>query len=153
MDCSSCVTNGNPLCGWCVVENKCSRQSQCQNGNSTSSTRWIPIIPSANTTTDTSSQCIVNTITPNQFLVDDQQVVSSRIISFNPQTMLFQLTVVVGGPGLPARLFDESYFCHLADSEGRFAVNVSAVEVTSNTEYTCDITNQVPSFDGVQAGN
>ena len=67
--------------------------------------------------------------------------------------MLFQLTVTVGGPGLPVRFPDESYFCHLADSEGRFAVNVSAVEVTPNTEYTCNITNQVPIFDGVQAGN
>ena len=67
--------------------------------------------------------------------------------------MLFQLTVMVGGPGLPVRLPDESYFCHLADSEGRFIVDVSAVEVTPNTQYTCDITNQVLSFDGVQAGN
>ena len=34
VNCSSCVTNENPLCGWCVVENKCSRQSLCQNGKS-----------------------------------------------------------------------------------------------------------------------
>ena len=67
--------------------------------------------------------------------------------------LLLQLTVTVGGPGLPVVLSDESYFCHLADSEGRFTINVSAVEVTANAEYTCDITNQVPNFDGVQAGN
>ena len=68
-NCSSCVTNSNPLCGWCVVENKCSRQTLCQNGNSTSSTRWL--------STDTfSSQCIVSTVTPDQYLLDDQQLVS-----------------------------------------------------------------------------
>ena len=34
-NCSSCVTNGDPLCGWCSVEGKCSRRSQCQNNNET----------------------------------------------------------------------------------------------------------------------
>ena len=33
--CSSCVTNSDPLCGWCSVESKCSRRSQCQNNNET----------------------------------------------------------------------------------------------------------------------
>ena len=34
-NCSSCVTNSDPLCGWCSVESKCSRRSQCQNNNET----------------------------------------------------------------------------------------------------------------------
>ena len=34
-NCSSCATNGDPLCGWCSVESKCSRRSQCQNNNET----------------------------------------------------------------------------------------------------------------------
>ncbi len=38
IDCTSCTNDLNPLCGWCVVENKCSRQTQCQNSNLTS--RW-----------------------------------------------------------------------------------------------------------------
>jgi plexin A len=38
-DCSSCTTSGGRLCGWCSVENKCSRRSQCS--NSTSSLRWV----------------------------------------------------------------------------------------------------------------
>ena len=75
MNCSSCVNNTNPLCGWCVVENKCSRQSLCQNGKSISSTRWIP----SNRSADVSELvCIVNTISPDQFLLDNQQVVSSN---------------------------------------------------------------------------
>ena len=33
--CNSCVTNGDPLCGWCSVENKCSRRTQCQDNTGT----------------------------------------------------------------------------------------------------------------------
>ncbi len=73
-DCSGCIMEDNPLCGWCVVENKCSRQSLCRDGNSTTSTRWIPSNPSA----DVSTQCIFNTITPNQFEVDNGEEVSKN---------------------------------------------------------------------------
>ena len=34
--CGEC-TEAGPLCGWCTVENKCSRRSQCQNVSITSS--------------------------------------------------------------------------------------------------------------------
>ena len=34
-NCSSCVTNGDPLCVWCSVESKCSRRSQCRSNNET----------------------------------------------------------------------------------------------------------------------
>lgn len=82
-DCSSCVSSGNPLCGWCVVESRCSRQFHCQNGSSNSSARWIPTnIPSADAVTgtgnDTSARCIANTITPNQFLASSRQPVSLK---------------------------------------------------------------------------
>ena len=47
--CLSCVVNVNPLCGWCTVEQKCSRRSQCQ--KSTKETSWIQ---------DDSNQCHTN---------------------------------------------------------------------------------------------
>ena len=31
--CIVCVSLGNPLCGWCVVEGKCSRRSFCQDSD------------------------------------------------------------------------------------------------------------------------
>ena len=40
-DCSACITNGGLLCGWCSVENKCSRRPQCANSNSSDSLRWV----------------------------------------------------------------------------------------------------------------
>ena len=71
MDCSSCVGTSNPLCGWCVVEDKCSRVSMCRDGNSISSTRWIQTNPSDNS----SNLCIIYSVTPKQFLLDNQEVV------------------------------------------------------------------------------
>ena len=33
LTCSECVASLDPLCGWCSVEAKCSRVSDCQNSN------------------------------------------------------------------------------------------------------------------------
>ena len=75
LNCSSCVINSNPLCGWCVVENKCSRRSQCQDGNSISSMRWIASNPSA----DATAKCIVSTVSPDQFILKNEQLVSVSV--------------------------------------------------------------------------
>ena len=40
-DCSTCITEGGLLCGWCSVENKCSRRPQCANSNSSDGLRWV----------------------------------------------------------------------------------------------------------------
>ena len=59
----------------------------------------------------------------------------------------------MSGPGLPAVLGGESYSCHFEDSLERFNITVPSVEVGSDrTQYTCDITNEVQLFGGVQAG-
>ena len=53
-DCTSCTGLGDPLCGWCSIENKCSRRSECSNYNETR--RWI----------QDQSMCIANfAISPN----------------------------------------------------------------------------------------
>ena len=33
--CDECVSVGDPLCGWCVLEGKCSRSSSCMDSEST----------------------------------------------------------------------------------------------------------------------
>ena len=38
-ECTSCTGLGDPLCGWCSIEKKCSRRSECSNNNETR--RWI----------------------------------------------------------------------------------------------------------------
>ena len=64
-DCSGCLGNGNPLCGWCVVENKCSQESECQNPE----TRWVR---AAGTNT---GQCTAISISPQQFDLDAPEIV------------------------------------------------------------------------------
>ena len=66
-DCTSCLGNGNPLCGWCVVENKCSRMSECQNPED--SAKWIQ---AARTNI---AQCPTITVSPDQYVVDSPQTV------------------------------------------------------------------------------
>ena len=47
-DCTSCTGLGNPLCGWCSIEDKCSRRSECRKNSETR--RWI----------QNQTMCIVN---------------------------------------------------------------------------------------------
>ena len=74
LDCIRCLGNGNPLCGWCVVENKCSRISECQ--NSDDSARWIQ---AARTNT---GQCPNITVSPEQYVVDNPQTVMPQYYAF-----------------------------------------------------------------------
>ncbi len=63
-DCQSCTASPNPLCGWCTVEQKCSRQSQCQ--NSSEMMRWV----------EDDTQCITTAFSPAQFVLGIGQNVS-----------------------------------------------------------------------------
>ena len=58
----------------------------------------------------------------------------------------------MSGPGLPVKLPDETYSCFFEEVMGRFNISVPSVEVTAGVSYTCDITDQVASFDAVQVG-
>ena len=64
--CVECVDfYPNPLCGWCTLEHKCSRQSQCQNSHLAK--RYIK----------ERGQCItVNDIHPRQITVGNSNTVS-----------------------------------------------------------------------------
>ncbi len=69
-DCQSCTASPNPLCGWCTVEQKCSRRSQCQNSNKIM--RWV----------EDDAQCISSVITPTQFVLGIGQNVNINTSSF-----------------------------------------------------------------------
>ncbi|XP_064398635.1 plexin-B1-like isoform X2 [Halichondria panicea] len=124
IDCTSCTNDLNPLCGWCVVENKCSRQTQCQ--NSSFSSRWIQ---------DNANCFTAAIVEPMQFVLD-------HAILDN------ELTVT-----LPYLLHGENISCHLADDKGRFPpIIVPAVGVTPGTVFSCDIEGLVvPDYLGVTA--
>ena len=71
--CNSCVTNGDPLCGWCSVEGKCSRRTQCQNNNDTR--RYLP-------QGEQSNCCDIVMIDPLPFVTELQSV--SYLVSSGP---------------------------------------------------------------------
>lgn len=67
-DCASCIGNRNPLCGWCVIENKCSKRSSC--GNSWDPAHWIQAARPVD-------DCLtITTVSPEQYVVDDPQIVT-----------------------------------------------------------------------------
>ncbi len=59
--CDECVSVGDPLCGWCILEGKCSRSSSCMDSESTG--RYL--------TQGQQDSCIDRiTIEPSQFVQD-----------------------------------------------------------------------------------
>ena len=66
-DCTSCLGNGNPLCGWCVVENKCSNKDQCHHPD----TRWIQ---AAGVNLD---HCPMTMVSPSPYVVDSSPALVS----------------------------------------------------------------------------
>ena len=62
--CSECIGLGDPLCGWCVIENKCLRRPFCQNNNETG--HYV--------TQGNNDSCIESvTINPPLYVIDTQQ--------------------------------------------------------------------------------
>ena len=158
-DCMSCTDDDvNPLCGWCTVENKCSRSSQCQNASETR--RWI----------QDSTECISVELSTAQFIIDNPQSVGFATYvcihlppSLSPTVALswrhciirqitLQVNVMVT-PGLPPPLnvSGETYQCYFNSSNGVFMTE--AVDSgDNNTLYTCNLTSFPSDFDGVQLG-
>ena len=131
-NCASCLGNGNPLCGWCVVENKCSQESECQNPE----TRWIR---AAGTNTD---RCTAISISPQQFDLDALEIVriNVRLGNLMIYDLFLQLTLTLSQP-LPPLLVNETYLCHFTSDGVTFMVDA----VGSGTSYTCNVIGEVPS--------
>ncbi|XP_072257696.1 plexin-B2 [Pyxicephalus adspersus] len=41
-DCNECIQAGDPYCGWCVIEGKCSRKAHCPQANDPNHWLWSP---------------------------------------------------------------------------------------------------------------
>ena len=130
--CEQC-TGSFPLCGWCTVENKCSRSSQCQ--NSSQPRRWVT----------SSDQCIITTVTPRQYTLATPSIVSI-IILYIYHVCCLQLNVTVS-PDLPSSL---SYNCSFSGSGDIFPLVVPAIEVVTGSQYQCNITGTVTTLDSVK---
>ena len=102
-----CVSLGDPLCGWCVVEGKCSRRSSCK--DSTVSERYL--------TQGNTDSCITISIDPSQYVLDIQsiphQVNTYSYLRFN--SCCLQVDIFFSPGSLPTKLEGEEYFCVFND--------------------------------------
>ena len=143
--CGSCTDSPNPLCGWCTVEQKCSRRFQCQ--NSTDTMRWV----------NNGYECVSSVVSPSKFTVGIKKNVSSDITAWSVPTVAIvtfpplQVNVTVT-PSLPPALSGETYFCYFRESEGSIKFNTSAVS-EDGVLYTCNLNGSVPIFKGAKLGN
>ena len=138
-NCTDCLGSGIPLCGWCVVENKCSKRGKCQNPV----TRWIQ----ANID---QGQCTNISVSPWQFDLDDPQIVNNSIWwSFYVPLYYTQLTLTLS-QSLPPLLVGETYLCHFASGGVTFTVDAMG----SGTTYICNVTGRIPpQFEGLSTGD
>ena len=68
--CDSCAADKDPLCGWCVLENKCSSHSTCKSSDLAG--RWV----------QHQSQCILSVTLNEQYVsADGLSSVSTQIIT------------------------------------------------------------------------
>ena len=145
--CQECTAEGgHPLCGWCTVENKCSRSFQCQ--DSSEPRRWVT----------SSDQCISATVSPSQFILDSPTIVSRNNLTFSFLCVksfslcFLQLNVTVSPvPGLPEGL---TYNCSFSTDSGaaKFPLLVPAIEMETGTGYICNITDIATTLDRVKQG-
>ncbi|XP_065900682.1 plexin A3-like isoform X2 [Dysidea avara] len=108
-DCTSCAASMDPLCGWCSIEKKCSRRSECS--NNTETRRWI----------QEKEMCMGNfSISPNA-------------LSAENINQKFNITADL----IPPPLTDESYYCVFGDL-GSSIVEGNLIPGMDFTNLTCD---------------
>eukprot|EP00731_Ephydatia_muelleri_P016201 Em0009g625a len=122
-DCLRCASTLSPLCGWCTVEQKCSRRSQCQ--NSTFSARWVQ---------GSTSQCISNSsVTPTTFILE----------------LPSNITLTVSSR-FPPLLFGESFLCLLNTGNGVLTsvpcLQVNQTTIIANIINNIELVQNVPKL-------
>ena len=139
-NCTSCLGNGNPLCGWCVVENKCSKISECQ--NSDNNTRWIR---AAGTRTD---QCLSISITPEQYVVDNPMSVSNFWYRLHGVVVncyvLMWFDLLVCSIGMQIAKVMSRYYGHLQSEGDNF--KASSWEFGNFIEISCTLRTLNPTL-------
>ena len=77
--CRECVELNDPLCGWCVIEGKCSHSSQCQDSNMAE--RYL-----------TEDRCFNNiTVDPTIYTIDLQSPPHEVCIIYHDQAILDEI--------------------------------------------------------------
>ncbi|EDV24780.1 uncharacterized protein TRIADDRAFT_56941 [Trichoplax adhaerens] len=76
LDCNQCILSADPLCGWCVFDNRCSRKSSC-----VKNTYWLG--------RGDTSRCInITSISPSSVSIESQATVSIKMLNLNSLPIL-----------------------------------------------------------------
>ena len=139
--CNECLDNINLLCGWCVVEGKCSQRSFCQ--DSDISGRFL---------TQNSDSCISTvTIDPPQFYPSMPYQVLCYIRNRFPQCSLYlQIKITFSPAGPPPKLSGEEYFCVFNNISLNIEI-LSPLQV-NGTSATCQVDNVISQVTDIQLG-
>uniref|UniRef100_A0A8C8RVY0 Plexin-B1 n=1 Tax=Pelusios castaneus TaxID=367368 RepID=A0A8C8RVY0_9SAUR len=80
LDCESCLTLKDPYCGWCVLQGRCSRRSECS--RSIASEQWLW---SFNST----QQCLsIQSLSPANISIEEKRNVSNGILLGKPNPVI-----------------------------------------------------------------
>uniref|UniRef100_A0A1X7UU68 Sema domain-containing protein n=1 Tax=Amphimedon queenslandica TaxID=400682 RepID=A0A1X7UU68_AMPQE len=111
--CSECVSLGDPLCGWCMIENKCSRRPFCHDNNE--SRRYL--------TQGDSNDCFDTvSIDPSTYVIDTQQQPHQVILTFSPAP-------------LPPMLQGEQYFCVFNGIKSPMEMSINGTIGSCSVQY------------------
>nr|ACM48165.1 plexin B2b short isoform [Danio rerio] len=104
-DCQSCVAQKDPYCGWCVLEGRCSRRSECSRAEEKHGWLWSP-----------NRQCvkIISFHPPNLSCLKSQQV-EINVRSLPVLRDSDRIRCSFGSYNSTARMVDGRISCHLPE--------------------------------------
>uniref|UniRef100_A0A8C8RVT2 Plexin-B1 n=1 Tax=Pelusios castaneus TaxID=367368 RepID=A0A8C8RVT2_9SAUR len=101
LDCESCLTLKDPYCGWCVLQGRCSRRSECS--RSIASEQWLW---SFNST----QQCLsIQSLSPANISIEEKRNIFLTLLD------------------LPSLRGEESYSCYFEDYESPAVLTESGI--------------------------
>ncbi|XP_048872845.1 plexin-B1 isoform X2 [Brienomyrus brachyistius] len=104
-DCQSCLSTRDPYCGWCVLQGRCSRRSECDRGQQPGQWLW---------SFERQHRCLaVRTVNPANVSHGERR------------------NVFLDVPGLPSLLQGEGYSCFFQEHESHASVTASGVTCAS----------------------
>nr|XP_023660817.1 plexin-B1 isoform X2 [Paramormyrops kingsleyae] len=104
-DCQSCLSTRDPYCGWCVLQGRCSRRSECDRGQQPGQWLW---------SFERQHRCLaVRTVNPASVSHGERR------------------NVFLDVPGLPSLLQGEGYSCFFQEHESHASVTGSGVMCAS----------------------
>nr|XP_040025151.1 plexin-B1-like [Gasterosteus aculeatus aculeatus]XP_040025152.1 plexin-B1-like [Gasterosteus aculeatus aculeatus] len=103
-DCQSCLSLRDPYCGWCVLEGRCSRKTQCHRHMQLNHWLW---------SFEPTNQCVtVQSLRPSNQSKDEQTPVTMVVVQLPSLTDAESLSCVFGLlPPQPARVTATSITC------------------------------------------